>query len=207
MTRFVAKELATDHWFNITAARRDLGYTPRITMAAGTAELIEHLKSKAAARADSSVPLPHRFEQRDDRRHRDVERIGLAGHRDAHEEIAFLQPEFAQPVLLAAHDDRQRAAQIDLGVDVRRAGVVATMRIPFSRSQACTAALSATTIGTENSTPVEARTTFGIENIGHRIADDHAIDTRRIGAAQDRAEVAGFLDRLDHEQERGRGST
>ena len=44
MSRFVAKELATDHWFAISAARRDLGYTPRITMAAGTAELIEHLK-------------------------------------------------------------------------------------------------------------------------------------------------------------------
>ena len=45
MTRFVAKELATDHWFNIAAARRDLGYSPRITMAAGTAELIEQLKN------------------------------------------------------------------------------------------------------------------------------------------------------------------
>jgi nucleoside-diphosphate-sugar epimerase len=45
MSRFVAKELATDHWFSIAAARRDLGYTPRITMAAGTAELIEHLKA------------------------------------------------------------------------------------------------------------------------------------------------------------------
>lgn len=44
MTRFVAKEMATDHWFDISAARRDLGYTPRVTMAAGTAELIEHLK-------------------------------------------------------------------------------------------------------------------------------------------------------------------
>lgn len=44
MTRFVAKELATDHWFSIAAARRDLGYTPRITMAAGTAELIEQMK-------------------------------------------------------------------------------------------------------------------------------------------------------------------
>ncbi len=44
MTRFIAKELATDHWFNIAAARRDLGYHPRITMAAGTAELIEYLK-------------------------------------------------------------------------------------------------------------------------------------------------------------------
>ncbi len=44
MTRFVAKEMATDHWFDISAACRDLGYTPKVTMAAGTAELIEHLK-------------------------------------------------------------------------------------------------------------------------------------------------------------------
>lgn len=46
MTRFVAKELATDHWFSIAAARRELGYNPGVTMAAGTAELIAHLKSE-----------------------------------------------------------------------------------------------------------------------------------------------------------------
>jgi nucleoside-diphosphate-sugar epimerase len=40
MTRFVAKEMATDHWFDISAARRDLGYHPLMTMAEGTAELI-----------------------------------------------------------------------------------------------------------------------------------------------------------------------
>ena len=39
MTRFIAAELAKDHWFDLAAARRDLGYTPRISMAAGTAEL------------------------------------------------------------------------------------------------------------------------------------------------------------------------
>lgn len=39
MTRFVAAELARDHWFDITAARRDLGYAPRVSMAAGMAEL------------------------------------------------------------------------------------------------------------------------------------------------------------------------
>lgn len=44
MTRFIAAELAKDHWFDITAARRDLHYQPRITMAAGTAALIAHLK-------------------------------------------------------------------------------------------------------------------------------------------------------------------
>jgi nucleoside-diphosphate-sugar epimerase len=46
MTRFVAKEMATDHWFDISAARRDLGYAPRVTMAAGTAALIEHYRQE-----------------------------------------------------------------------------------------------------------------------------------------------------------------
>jgi nucleoside-diphosphate-sugar epimerase len=45
MTRFVAKEMATDHWFDISAARRDLGYRPRISMAEGTSELIAHLRT------------------------------------------------------------------------------------------------------------------------------------------------------------------
>ncbi len=49
MTRFVAKEMATDHWFDISAARRDLGYSPRVTMADGTAELIEHSRRQDAA--------------------------------------------------------------------------------------------------------------------------------------------------------------
>jgi nucleoside-diphosphate-sugar epimerase len=44
MTRFVAAELAKDHWFDISAARRDLGYMPRVSMAQGTAELVESLK-------------------------------------------------------------------------------------------------------------------------------------------------------------------
>ncbi len=48
MTRFVAKEMATDHWFDISAARRDLGYHPLVTMADGTAELIEHLRRNPA---------------------------------------------------------------------------------------------------------------------------------------------------------------
>ena len=47
MTRFIAAELAKDHWFNLTAARRDLGYVPRITMAAGTAELVAVLRRVA----------------------------------------------------------------------------------------------------------------------------------------------------------------
>jgi nucleoside-diphosphate-sugar epimerase len=40
LTRFVATELAKDHWFDLSAARRDLGYSPRVSMTAGTAELV-----------------------------------------------------------------------------------------------------------------------------------------------------------------------
>jgi nucleoside-diphosphate-sugar epimerase len=47
MTRFIATELAKDHWFDLGAARRDLGYEPRVAMAAGTAELVAHLRTTA----------------------------------------------------------------------------------------------------------------------------------------------------------------
>jgi len=45
MTRFVAKEMATDHWFDISAARRDLGYEARMTLADGTAQLLAHYRA------------------------------------------------------------------------------------------------------------------------------------------------------------------
>jgi nucleoside-diphosphate-sugar epimerase len=48
MTRFLAAELARDHWFDMTAARRDLGYAPRIGMEEGTAELVARLRQGAA---------------------------------------------------------------------------------------------------------------------------------------------------------------
>jgi nucleoside-diphosphate-sugar epimerase len=39
MTRFVAEELATSHWFDLSAARRDLGYVPRVSIAEGLRRL------------------------------------------------------------------------------------------------------------------------------------------------------------------------
>jgi nucleoside-diphosphate-sugar epimerase len=47
MTRFIAAELAKDHWFDIAAARRDLGYAPRVGMAEGTAALVASLRPRA----------------------------------------------------------------------------------------------------------------------------------------------------------------
>lgn len=53
VTRFVAAELAKDHWFDPGAARRDLGYEPRLSMAAGTERLLAHLR---AQRVGSEAP-------------------------------------------------------------------------------------------------------------------------------------------------------
>lgn len=36
MTRFAANQLATTHWFDISAARRDLGYDPKVSMEQAT---------------------------------------------------------------------------------------------------------------------------------------------------------------------------
>ncbi len=44
MTRFVAKELATDHWFDISAAKRELNYTPKISIVDGLQKLEQWLR-------------------------------------------------------------------------------------------------------------------------------------------------------------------
>jgi nucleoside-diphosphate-sugar epimerase len=35
MTRFIARNFAADHWFDISAARRDLEYEPGVSIAEG----------------------------------------------------------------------------------------------------------------------------------------------------------------------------
>lgn len=44
MTRFVASQLSTAHWFDISAIRRDLGYAPAISLDEGMARLAAALR-------------------------------------------------------------------------------------------------------------------------------------------------------------------
>lgn len=44
MTRFMARELATSHWFDITAAKRDLGYQPKVSTEEGLKRLAQWLR-------------------------------------------------------------------------------------------------------------------------------------------------------------------
>ena len=48
MTRFVARELATSHWFDISAAKRDLNYTATITIDEGMQRLKAWLDENAS---------------------------------------------------------------------------------------------------------------------------------------------------------------
>jgi nucleoside-diphosphate-sugar epimerase len=47
MTRFVAVQMSTAHWYDISAARRDLGYEPRVTVEEGLKQLGERLRAGA----------------------------------------------------------------------------------------------------------------------------------------------------------------
>jgi nucleoside-diphosphate-sugar epimerase len=60
MTRFVARELSTSHWFDITAAKKDLGYRPLVSTSEGLSRLSNWLRmegnraTQAAGRKNSA---------------------------------------------------------------------------------------------------------------------------------------------------------
>ena len=50
MTRFVAQELATAHWFDIRAAKTDLGYRPLVSTPEGLRRLRVWLQTEGHRR-------------------------------------------------------------------------------------------------------------------------------------------------------------
>jgi nucleoside-diphosphate-sugar epimerase len=45
MTRFVASQLSTSHWYDISAAKRDLGYEPKVSVEEGLKRLGQRLRA------------------------------------------------------------------------------------------------------------------------------------------------------------------
>lgn len=56
MTRFLARQLATAHWFDISAARRDLGYEPRVGLDEGFRRLAAALDEAAGPDSRRAEP-------------------------------------------------------------------------------------------------------------------------------------------------------
>jgi 2-alkyl-3-oxoalkanoate reductase len=61
LSRFLVEELVHPHWFDLTAARRDLGYAPVVGVAAGLAELARSSGTEGSAAAGR---MPERFAAR-----------------------------------------------------------------------------------------------------------------------------------------------
>ncbi len=50
MTRFLAEQLSTPHWYDISAAVRDFGYRPRVSIAEGLALTAEWWRQQGPLR-------------------------------------------------------------------------------------------------------------------------------------------------------------
>ncbi|WP_245641989.1 NAD-dependent epimerase/dehydratase family protein [Nonomuraea candida] len=55
-TRLAVCQATTSHWFDLSAARRDLGYAPRVRMSDGLSRLAAHLAAHPAARRGTHLP-------------------------------------------------------------------------------------------------------------------------------------------------------
>ena len=56
MTRFLAAQLATSHFFDISAARRDFGYHPIVSLDVGLARLADDLAMQSPGRTQVTCP-------------------------------------------------------------------------------------------------------------------------------------------------------
>jgi nucleoside-diphosphate-sugar epimerase len=44
MTRFVASQLSTSHWYDVSAAKRDFGYDPEVSVEESLHRMEQHLR-------------------------------------------------------------------------------------------------------------------------------------------------------------------
>jgi len=158
-------------------------------------------------RALLAAALGDRLEQKDRTRDGGIQRSDRAPHRDPHERIAATADRGPETLALAADDDRQRAAEIRLASGER----CARLRPDDADTVDVEVGKRAREIVDRAQQQVLDRAGGRLDRRGaqRRLApsrEHDAVHAGRLRTAQQRAEVLGILERVEHEDERRLGS-
>ena len=132
-----------------------------------------------------------------------VQRPDLAAHRDAHRRDRAPPDRPRDAVPLAAHDQRQRPAQVRVAIGERRA-LVRADEPQARRSAGRRAPPARSSSGHQQQVLDGARRRLDRGRAdGRRTArrEEHPMHAARLGGAQHRAHVLGILERVEHEHE------
>ena len=151
--------------------------------------------------AGGEVALTDGFVEKNGGRGGDVERVDLAEHGDHDRQVGAGQPEVGEPGLFGADDDRHAAGHVGVGValvGVRGGGEDADVMFAQPVEDLLILPLG------ERHRKERARAGadhVGVVDVGAVTADDHAGRAHGVGAAEHRAQVAGFFDGFGDEVE------
>ena len=148
------------------------------------------------------MALPYCFEHQYGGADAYVQRVDAAEHGNADVGVGSLSPKVSQSVVLGAHDD---------GRSTRHVGVVVKVGVLQLRGENLNAARfqkADTLVGRagharHGESGADGRTNeIRVIQVGQRVAHHDGVNARRIGRTQDGAQIAGFLDALEHDNQR-----
>ena len=111
MTRFVASQLAHDHWFSSQAAKSDLGYEPIASMEQCLEKTLPWLR-----RLLNSDYRPVEFGKHTGSARVQVQRTGFPLHRNTDPFPDSLLPEYTQAFSFASQNKSSPSAQLQIPV-------------------------------------------------------------------------------------------
>ena len=151
-----------------------------------------------------AIALATRLVEQDRRADRHVQAVGDAVHRDANGLDVIAAPGVGQAVRLGAEDDRERPAQVRIGVGPL--GVDPGRDDPEAAgpSQARTSAAGRRAERDREDRPGAGPDRVRVEQVGARRRGDDRVRAGAVGRTEDRAQVARLLDALDDDDERVR---
>ena len=148
------------------------------------------------------MALPYCFEHQYGGADAYVQRVDATEHGDADVGVGGLSPKVSQSVVLGAHDDGRSARHVCVIVE---AGVLQLggENLDAARFQKADTLVGRAGHARHGESGAHRRTDeVRIVEVGQRVAHHNGIHARRIGRAQDGAQIAGFLDALEHDNQR-----